>query len=162
MFIKSRTLKKCFITHKYWTDNNSSQNRASVANTYFFFSQNNSLTLHYLFNWQLSISINAPLPMVTRMTHSFNHSEIQIRQPSLWIWNKSKHNSKTQYKQYKSQEHNTFNTSHKNTIYNSNTYKTKFPREQLSVSHQRTQNVYKMLIPINQMSTSQSNNTIYK
>ena len=94
--------------------------------------------------------------------HSFiSHSEIKIRQPSLWIWNKLKHNSKTQYKQYKSQEHNTCNTSHKNTIHNSHTYKTQFPREQLSVSHQRTQNMYKMLIPINQMSTSQLKQTMY-
>jgi hypothetical protein len=77
MFIKSRTFKKNVLLHKHTElNNNSSQNRASVANTYFSFSPNTSLTLklHYLFNGQLSISSNAPLQIVTQMTGTYNSS----------------------------------------------------------------------------------------
>jgi hypothetical protein len=48
--------------------------------------------------------------------HSFHIPEIQIRQHSLWIWNKSKHNSKSQYRQYKSKKYNTQHSHIQNTI----------------------------------------------
>jgi hypothetical protein len=76
MFIK-RTFKKNVLLHKNIEHTIILLRTAQVLPTHiFFFSLNNSLTLklHYLLNGQLSISINAPLPMVTRMTGTYNSS----------------------------------------------------------------------------------------
>ena len=86
---KEWNIKKMFYYIKYWTYNNSSQNSANVANTYFFFSLNNAFTLKLrcLFNGQLSISINAPLPTVTRMTGTYSSSHWCKLDYGLWLTN---------------------------------------------------------------------------
>jgi hypothetical protein len=77
MFIKSMTFKKCFITYRNIELTIILHRAAQVLSTrIFFFSLNNLLTLklHCLSNGQLSISINAPLPMVIRMTGTYSSS----------------------------------------------------------------------------------------
>jgi hypothetical protein len=90
MFIKSRTFKKNVSLHKNTELTIILHRTAQVLPTRIFFvSLHNSLTLksHYLFNGQLSISINAPLPTVTRMTGTYNSSHWCKLDYRLWLTN---------------------------------------------------------------------------
>jgi hypothetical protein len=76
MFIKSGTLKIVLLDKNIELTIILHRTAQVLPKRIFFFSLNNSLTLklHCLFNGQLSISINAPLPTVTRMTGTYNSS----------------------------------------------------------------------------------------